>query len=68
MIATNWSFGHWVKQRRRSLDITLEGLAELIGCSVVLVSKIEGDARRRSLESAALRTQQLVSSVIRRLR
>jgi predicted ATPase/transcriptional regulator with XRE-family HTH domain len=50
---TVYSFGAWVKQRRRALHLTQEDLALAINCSVVLVRKIEADARRPSYQVAA---------------
>src|SRR5258706_10641211 len=41
MLTMNSSFGHWLKQQRRSLDLTLDQLAERIGCSSDLIRKIE---------------------------
>lgn len=48
------SFGEWVRRRRRSLDLTQDEVAARVGCSKVLISKIETDARRPSREVAAL--------------
>ena len=28
------SFGAWLKRRRKALDLTQDGLAQLVGCSV----------------------------------
>src|SRR5215207_8312154 len=56
MIAT---FSHWLKQQRKALDLTQEALAELVGCSVVTVKKIEADQRRPSRQIAALLAQHL---------
>jgi predicted ATPase/DNA-binding XRE family transcriptional regulator len=53
------SFGWWVKQRRRALDLTQEALAERVGCSVDTVRKIERDARRPSRQMAMLLAQAL---------
>jgi predicted ATPase/DNA-binding XRE family transcriptional regulator len=53
------SFGWWLKQRRRALDLTQEALAERVGCSVDTVRKIERDARRPSRQMAALLAQAL---------
>jgi predicted ATPase/DNA-binding XRE family transcriptional regulator len=53
------SFGWWVKQRRRVLDLTQEALAERVGCSVDTVRKIERDARRPSRQMATLLAQAL---------
>lgn len=52
-----WSSGAWIKRRRHMLDLTQEVLAARVGCSVELISKIEGDARRH---------EQLVTPVNRR--
>ena len=48
------SFGVWVRDRRRSLDLTQEELANSVGCSVSAIRKIEGDLRRPSEQVAEL--------------
>src|SRR5262245_40543186 len=48
-----FSFGTWVRQRRRALDLTLEELAAQIGCAAVTVRHIETDQRRPSKQLAA---------------
>ncbi len=48
------TFGRWLKQRRRALDLTQEGLAEAIGCSVDMVRKMEAGRRRPSRQVAEL--------------
>lgn len=48
------SFGQWLKQRRKTLDLTREALAEQIGCAVVTLYKIEADERRPSKQIAEL--------------
>ena len=48
------SFGQWVKQRRKALDMTREVLARQIGCAVVTLYKIEADERRPSRQMAEL--------------
>src|SRR5512147_2401805 len=53
------SFGYWVKRRRKSLDLTREGLANLVGCSPVTIKKIESDERQPSLQLARLLAEQL---------
>jgi predicted ATPase/DNA-binding XRE family transcriptional regulator len=45
---TNSSFGSWLKQRRKALDLTQQDLAHQVGCSVVTIQKIEADKRRPS--------------------
>jgi predicted ATPase/transcriptional regulator with XRE-family HTH domain len=48
------SFGQWLKQRRKALDLTQEGLAERIGCSYIAVHKIEAGTRRPSRQLAEI--------------
>jgi len=48
-----FSFGDWVRQRRRALDLTRDELAAQIGCSVVTIRHIEADERRPSKQMAA---------------
>jgi len=48
-----FSFGAWVRQRRRALDLTRDELAAQIGCSVVTIRHIEADERRPSKQLAA---------------
>ncbi len=43
-----FSFGDWVRRRRKSLDLTQRALADLVGCAVVTIKKIEYDERRPS--------------------
>jgi predicted ATPase/transcriptional regulator with XRE-family HTH domain len=54
MTETIYSFGTWVKQRRRALRLTQHELAHLVGCSTELLRKIEADARRPSTQIAEL--------------
>jgi predicted ATPase/transcriptional regulator with XRE-family HTH domain len=54
-----YSFGTWVKRRRRSLDLTQQQLARQIGCSPSLIFKIESDERRPSRQMADLLARQL---------
>src|SRR5258707_10660141 len=42
------SFGNWLRQRRKALDLTQLELADQVGCSVITLRKIEADARRPS--------------------
>ncbi len=46
------SFGLWLRQRRRALDLTQEALARCAHCSVSAIRKIEADERRPSRETA----------------
>lgn len=43
-----YSFGTWVRRRRKTLDLTQIALAERIGCTESMLRKIESDARRPS--------------------
>jgi predicted ATPase/DNA-binding XRE family transcriptional regulator len=43
-----YSFGEWVRRRRKALDLTQQALANLVGCAVVTIKKIEQDERRPS--------------------
>jgi transcriptional regulator with XRE-family HTH domain len=42
----NGSFGNWLRQRRKALDLTQADLADQVGCSKIMISKIEADERR----------------------
>src|ERR1044072_2232281 len=46
------SFGQWLKQCRKVLDLTQDDLAEKIGCAAVTLRKIEGDKIRPSKQLA----------------
>jgi len=48
------TFGEWIKQRRKQLDLTQEILAERVGCSLSAIRKIENDERRPSRQIAEL--------------
>ena len=48
------SFGEWLKQRRKTLDLTQEELAERAGCSIFALRKIETGERRPSKQLAGL--------------
>ncbi|MCC7450862.1 MAG: tetratricopeptide repeat protein [Anaerolineae bacterium] len=47
------SFGKWLRQRRRALDLTQADLANQVGCSTMTIRKIEADERRPSKQIAA---------------
>src|SRR5512140_2728147 len=49
-----YSFGEWVRRRRKVLDLTQGELADLIGCAKTTIVKIESDERRPSREMAQL--------------
>ena len=46
------SFGHWLKRKRKALDLTREQLAERAGYSAATIRKIEDEERRPSVQIA----------------
>jgi len=46
------SFGRFVRQRRRELDLTQEELARRVGCAAITVRKIEAEDARPSVQIA----------------
>jgi predicted ATPase/transposase/DNA-binding XRE family transcriptional regulator len=46
------SFGTWLKQRRKALDMTQADLAEHVGCAAITIRKIESGVLRPSLQIA----------------
>ncbi len=42
------SFGTWLSQRRKVLDLTQGEMAERVGCAVITIQKIEANQRRPS--------------------
>jgi predicted ATPase/DNA-binding XRE family transcriptional regulator len=46
------SFGEWLRQRRRALDLTQEELAQQVGCSAITLRKLEAEERRPSKQIA----------------
>ncbi|HMO57471.1 MAG TPA: helix-turn-helix domain-containing protein [Roseiflexaceae bacterium] len=42
------SFGHWLKTRRKALDLTQRACADLVGCAAETVRKIEANRLRPS--------------------
>src|SRR5258705_10662838 len=59
VMTTKTSFGQWLKQRRKALDLTREDLARRIGCAAVTLYKIEADERRPSKQIAELLAEHL---------
>ena len=49
-----YSFGEWIKQRRKQLRLTQRELAVNAHCSVAMIKKIEADERQPSPELAEL--------------
>lgn len=48
------TFGEWVKERRKALDLTQDELAQRAGCSIFALRKIETGERRPSKQLAGL--------------
>ncbi len=48
------SFGGWLRGRRKEAGVTQEELADRIGCSPIMIQKIEGGGRRPSGQIAHL--------------
>lgn len=46
------SFGRFVRERRRTLDLTQEELARRVGCAAITIRKIEADDARASVQIA----------------
>ncbi|MEO8391737.1 MAG: tetratricopeptide repeat protein [Chloroflexota bacterium] len=53
-ITIKTSFGQWLKQHRKALDLTQEALAQRIGCAAITLYKIEANERRTSRQMAEL--------------
>jgi predicted ATPase/DNA-binding XRE family transcriptional regulator len=48
-----YSFGYWLRLRRKALDLTREGLAARVGCSAATIQKLEEEERRPSAQIVA---------------
>src|SRR5688572_7302409 len=48
------TFGSWIKQRRKSLDLTQNDLAARVACSPETIKKIESQQRQPSKQLAEL--------------
>ena len=46
------SFGEWLRQRRRMLDLTQQAFADQVGCARITLRRIESGARKPSKELA----------------
>jgi predicted ATPase/DNA-binding XRE family transcriptional regulator len=53
------SFGEWLRQRRRSLDLTQQALADQVGCARITLRRIESGGRRPSKELALIMLDKL---------
>ena len=47
-----FTFGKWLRQKRRALDLTQEAFADQIGCARITLRRIESDALKPSKELA----------------
>jgi predicted ATPase/transcriptional regulator with XRE-family HTH domain len=47
-----YSFGYWLRRRRKVLDLTQAALADQVGCTSSMIKRIEADERRPSLQLA----------------
>ncbi len=56
---TKTSFGPWLRQRRKALDLTQEDLARYVGCAANTIYKIEADERHPSKQLAELLAEHL---------
>src|SRR5215216_1288077 len=45
-----YSFGTWLRLRRKALDLTQDVLADRVGCSVGMIRKMESEERRPSAQ------------------
>jgi predicted ATPase/transcriptional regulator with XRE-family HTH domain len=52
-------FGQWLKERRKAADLTQAELAERVGCSPIMIAKIESGERRPSKQIAELLARRL---------
>lgn len=53
------SFGAWLRQHRRSLDLTQKALADQVGCAEITVRRMEADEYRPSNELALVLLEKL---------
>ena len=53
-VETESTFGAWMQQRRKLLDLTGEELAQRVGCSAGMIRMLEAGKRRPSKQIAAL--------------
>src|ERR1700694_2227619 len=51
-MSNDQSFGDWLRQHRRALDLTQEELARQVGCSAITLRKLEAEERRPSKQIA----------------
>jgi predicted ATPase/transcriptional regulator with XRE-family HTH domain/Tfp pilus assembly protein PilF len=56
------TFGAWLRQRRKALDLTQDGLAERVSCSVEMIRKLEAGTARPSHHLAEVLVARLETS------
>jgi predicted ATPase/DNA-binding XRE family transcriptional regulator len=60
------SFGAWLRQRRRALDLTQEELAQQVGCARITIRRIEADELKPSQQLAELFAEHLGVPLVQR--
>src|SRR6186997_3247378 len=53
------SFGTWLRQKRRALDLTQKALADQVGCAEITVRRMEADEYRPSNSLAVVLFEKL---------
>ena len=53
------SFGTWLRQHRRSLDLTQKALADQVGCAEITIRRMEADEYKPSNELALVLFEKL---------
>src|SRR4026209_536917 len=53
------SFGTWLRQKRRSLDLTQKAFADQVGCAEITVRRMEADEYKPSNELALVLLEKL---------
>jgi len=53
-MAESVSFGTWLRQRRRALDLTQQAFANQVGCARITLTRIEADTLKPSKELALI--------------
>src|SRR4029453_6682185 len=53
------SFGTWLRQKRRSLDLTQKAFADQVGCAEITVRRMEADEYKPSNELALVLFEEL---------
>jgi len=57
------SFGNWLRQRRRILDLTQQDFADLLGCARITLTRIEADTLKPSKQLASIILEKVGISV-----